>query len=53
MSAVVDVMLGDMYVKHLPIVSHNSEENGLFERFNGTIMNAGRAAFNTSEMSWQ
>lgn len=51
MSSVVINMLGVMDVNHVPIVPHISEENGFAERFNGTIMNAVRAALHTTQMS--
>lgn len=52
MSAVVE-MLGDKDIKHVPIVLRNSEQNGLAERFNGTIMNSVGAAIATSVMLWE
>lgn len=50
MSAVVEEMLGDKGVKNVPIVPHNQEENGIDERYNGTIMNVVRAEIATSGM---
>lgn len=53
LSKIVEQMLGYIYVKVVPIVPHNSEENGLVERFNGTIMNAVRVALRTANISWE
>lgn len=46
-------ILGDKEITHVPIVPHNSEENGIAERFNGTIMNTVRAALHTTKISWE
>lgn len=53
MSSVTTKMLGDMDVQHVPIVLHNSEENGISERFNGTIINAVREALRMTRISWE
>lgn len=42
----------DMGTQHIPSISYHSEENGLAEMFNRTIMNAVRAALITSDLSW-
>lgn len=52
MSQVVESILGDMDVQHVPIVPKNQEENGIAETYNGKIMNAVRAALSTAKMSW-
>lgn len=53
MSKVVEQILGDMDVHHVPIVPNNSEENVLAESFNGTIMNAVRAVLSTANIPWE
>lgn len=52
MSKVVEDMLVNMDVTHVPIVPQNQEENGIAERYNGKIMNAVREALKTAKMSW-
>lgn len=44
-------MLRDMDVQDVPIVSHNSEENGMAEIFNIKIINKVRAALSTAKKS--
>lgn len=39
-SKVLTDMLGDMDIRSLSTVTHNSEENGIAERFNSMIMNS-------------
>lgn len=51
MSQVVDAILVDMDVQHVPIVPHNQEENGILKHYNGTIMNFVRAAISTERMN--
>lgn len=45
-------ILKERNIQHLPTVPQNSEENGVAERFNLTIMNAVRAALTTTHMTW-
>lgn len=49
-SAVIVDMLDTRDIKHVPIVAHNSEENGVAVWFNLTIMNAIRTALITTKM---
>lgn len=53
MSTIVEEILGDMEVTHIPVIPYNSEENVIAERFNRTIMNAVHAALLTAVMSWE
>lgn len=53
MSSVVADILADMDVEHLPVIAYNSEENGVAERINRTLMNAVRAALTTAGMKWE
>lgn len=42
-SEVVQEMLGDMNITHIPEIPHNSDENWIAKRFNKTVMNAVQA----------
>lgn len=45
-------MLIDMNIEHIHAIAYNSEDNGIMERFNRTIMNAFRAALQTAHIEW-
>lgn len=51
-SKAIAKLLADINRTHVPIVAHNSKENGVAERFNQKIMNAVRAALRTTNMTW-
>lgn len=50
---IVQKILSDMGIQHIPVIPDNSKENVLAERFNRTVTNAVRAALVTAIMSWE
>lgn len=53
MADVVSGALADMDIEHIPAITYSSEENGITERFNRTVMNAVRTALMAANISWE
>lgn len=53
LAGAVTNMLGEREIEHRPIVTYNSEEIWVAERFNRSIMSTVRAALSTAGMRWE